>query len=468
MNKTFTAELKNKYERLDYKWFNPVFKNLFNRVESEESWKTIKLKEIADISGGKRLPKGTIITDNNNNKIPYVKGENINKLKVNIKSAQKIPEDIYKKIQDYQLKKGDIAITIVGTIGKVGILDKEIRPCNFNENIAKIRIKNDKVVNRYVLYFLDSKLGKMQTNRFSAGSLQEKLSLESCRNIKIILPEKNGEIDVDLQKEIVNKAQFFLKKARGKQNEYNKVLSAIDSKIEQFIQAPSLKSKSEKQSFVKKLPKEKVNRIDVLFNHPYRDYLLNFLKKFPHEKLGNLTEIKTKRDIPVKDFHKVVDLKNIDEKTGKIKSYVEKSTKGSSKYLFETNDLLVSRLQPDKGKIAIVNDKYGGCIGSTELLPLVLKSDKVTLDYLWVILRSKYVLDQWKYELTGSSRMRLSRKELRETIVPIIEKKEQMKMVTKINREISKAETNLKQAKDYRKQARKLFLETIPHPDFQN
>ena len=50
--------------------------------------------------------------------------------------AAKISKEIHKEIQNYQLKKDDIVITIVGTIGEVGILEKEVIP--------SIEFNNDK------------------------------------------------------------------------------------------------------------------------------------------------------------------------------------------------------------------------------------------------------------------------------------------------------------------------------------
>jgi hypothetical protein len=90
-----------------------------------------------------------------------------------------------------------------------------------------------------------------------------------------------------------------------------------------------------------------------------------------------------------------------------------------------------------------------GCVGSTELLPVTLKHNilNITIEYLWVILRSKITLDQWKYQVTGStpSRYRIGKREIDETIILLSEDKIQNEYSSKIIKLIKQnANTNIK------------------------
>lgn len=129
--------------------------------------------------------------------------------------------------------------------------------------------------------------------------------------------------------------------------------------------------------------------------------------------------------------------------------------------MFEEGDLLVSKLQPDKGKVVTVGKDYAGCVGSSELVPLVINSDEVTLDYLWAVLRSNYILRQWEYELSGSSRMRIGRSEIINTIVPVPDKDIQNKIVKEVKDKMSRAQKALEESKKLSELAKERFLKLL-------
>src|SRR3989344_6704517 len=161
----FGVELTDKDNRLDCAWFNPIIEDRIEQLRAKKnpSRKLVKLKVVAEVGGGKRLPEGTVLQESETSIIPYIRGTDVKNLRVNIDSAAKITKDIHKEIQDYQLKKDDLVVTIVGTIGEVGIVDKEVEVCDFTENIARVRVEDKNVLPRFLLHFLDSDFGKMQT-----------------------------------------------------------------------------------------------------------------------------------------------------------------------------------------------------------------------------------------------------------------------------------------------------------------
>src|SRR3990167_6912822 len=119
----FGLGLTDSDNRLDCAWFNPVAEDKIEqlRTKNNTARKLVKLRMLADVSGGKRLPKGAVIQESETSVIPYVRGMDVKNLKVNIDTAAKITKEIHQEIQNYQLKKDDLVITIVGTIGEVGI-----------------------------------------------------------------------------------------------------------------------------------------------------------------------------------------------------------------------------------------------------------------------------------------------------------------------------------------------------------
>src|SRR5690606_28759870 len=93
--------------------------------------------------------------------IPYVRVVDIGDFEVELGNVVRISSELHSLVERYQLRKGDIAIVIVGaTIGKVAIFRSSISPCNFNENLARITVKDGSVNPTYLLLYLQSRCGQ--------------------------------------------------------------------------------------------------------------------------------------------------------------------------------------------------------------------------------------------------------------------------------------------------------------------
>lgn len=456
---TFGVGLAEQDDRLDCAWFNPVLENKIEklRLAKNKNRKLAKLKVVADVNGGKRLPKGTVIQESETSVIPYIRATDVKNLKVNIDSAAKISKEIHKEIQNYQLKKDDIVITIVGTIGEVGILEKKVEVCDFTENIARIRTKDESVLPRFLLHYLDSEFGRLQTEKFLVGSLQYKLSLQSCRNIEIYLPLSSDDYNTDEQRKILDSVYSIFEEAEKHRKAGQRLIDEARLVVIEKIGLPLVEETEKSRIFEAVLEEDLFSRLDALFNNPLRKKLTAILKKYQHKPLGKLIKPQKENKIVPSDYYRLVELEQIDETTGRITESREVSELGSEKVLLKNNSILISKLQPEKGKIVIVPSEFDGCVGSSELLPFVLDSSEITLDYLWAVLRSKYVLKQWEYELTGSSRMRIGPNEIKNTIIPIPDLKLQKEIVDDIKDKIRKSENEMQKSKKLLEEARNLF-----------
>lgn len=460
---TFGVDLAEYDDRLDCAWFNPVFENKIEKLRfaKNKNRKLTKLKIVADVNGGKRLPKGTVIQESKISVIPYIRATDVKNLKVNVDSAAKIPKEIHQEIQNYQLKKDDIVITIVGTIGDVGILETDVEVCDFTENIARIRTKNENILPRFLLHYLNSELGKLQTERFSVGSLQYKLSLQSCRNIEVYLPLLNGDFNIGEQKKILDSVYSIFEEAEKHRETGKRLIGETRSVVVEKIGLPLVEETKKSKIFEAILEEDLFSRLDALFNNPLREKLIETLKKYPHKSLGKLIKPQKENKIVPSDYYKLVELEQIDENTGRITKFREVSELGSEKVLFKNGSVLISKLQPEKGKIAIVSSEFDGCVGSSELLPFVLDSSDITLDYLWAVLRSDYVLKQWEYELTGSSRMRIGQNEIKNTVIPIPDLELQKEIVDDIKSKIAESDKEVQESKRLSEKAGNLFDELL-------
>jgi len=154
----------------------------------KKGWTKVKLGEISDIKGGKRLPKGHELTKNKT-KHPYIRARDFCDGKVIFSDPVYINQETFEKIKKYTVVKNDICITIVGVnIGDVGIIPYWLNGANLTENAVKI-INLRGVIPTFLRYSLINPLIKTQMQNLAAGAAQSKLGIYKVKEIEIELPE---------------------------------------------------------------------------------------------------------------------------------------------------------------------------------------------------------------------------------------------------------------------------------------
>ena len=153
---------------------------------------TVNLGEIADVKGGKRLPKGVNLIDIPNTH-PYIRVRDLN----NVLFASITPDYVYvdeetqKSISRYIVSTGDVLISIVGTIGLTAIVDSTLDKANLTENCVKVtNLKH--ITPEYLLLYLRSQLGREAITKGTVGAVQQKLPIKNIQAIPIpLLSEKD-------------------------------------------------------------------------------------------------------------------------------------------------------------------------------------------------------------------------------------------------------------------------------------
>ena len=171
-------------------------------------WNEAKIGEIAEVKGGKRIPKGRKLIKEPNSH-PYIRIRNLGKTKYMQLNTdyEYVDEETQQMIARYIVNQGDILISVVGTIGLVGIVGNTLDKANQTENCDKI-INIKKVLSEYLYYYLVSSFGQDEIKKGTVGAVQPKLPLKNVKDIIVKYPP------IKEQKQIVE------------------ILSAIDEKIE--------------------------------------------------------------------------------------------------------------------------------------------------------------------------------------------------------------------------------------------
>ena len=164
--------------------------------------KTVSLGEIAAVKGGKRLPKGkNLITIPN--KHPYIRVRDLNgekTLELN-NNYEYVDDETQKTISRYTVQEGDIVISIVGTIGLVGIIGKSLNGANLTENCVKLTSLQG-VDKDFLYYFLKSSVGQQEIKKGTVGAVQAKLPIKNIQAIQLELP------DIEMQLMIIWSSRY--------------------------------------------------------------------------------------------------------------------------------------------------------------------------------------------------------------------------------------------------------------------
>jgi type I restriction enzyme S subunit len=150
-----------------------------------ESWEVKSIEEIAEVKGGKRLPKGSLLSEEKTF-YPYIRVTNMFMGGIDLSEIQYVPEDIQPKIKNYTISKNDLFISVAGTLGIVGEVPEKLDNANLTENADKIT--NIKINKKYLLYVLMSNLIQNEISKQTTSNAQPKLALTRIKTFKIPIP----------------------------------------------------------------------------------------------------------------------------------------------------------------------------------------------------------------------------------------------------------------------------------------
>lgn len=146
------------------------------------------LGELCEVKGGKRLPKGEQLTKIKTNH-PYIRTRDLHNNQVSLSDLEYVPDAVFPKISRYIVNEGDIILSIVGTIGLIASIPKELDKASLTENCVKlVSIDNEVLDKNFLYYYLISKLGQDEIYVRNVGSTQPKLPIYNIKDIPVPLP----------------------------------------------------------------------------------------------------------------------------------------------------------------------------------------------------------------------------------------------------------------------------------------
>lgn len=222
-----------KFSQVQGKRFDPFYhQKEFEELEKSlrnGKYDLIKLGKIISFIGSGSTPKagGEDYSDAQNG-VPFIRVTNLKNNTIDFEDALFIKREIHEKmLKRTQLKEGDVLLSMAGTIG-LSVVVPKISEANINQAIAKLETK-DNVNNFYLSEFLNSILGKKQTEHLSRPAVQTNINLDEIQQVLIPLPP------LSLQMEIAEHIQVVRAEAKKLENEAKDEIAKAKKEVERLI-----------------------------------------------------------------------------------------------------------------------------------------------------------------------------------------------------------------------------------------
>lgn len=184
-----------------------VTKGLIKNIPMKESeiqwigkipnhWEVKQIKYFSNLITKGATPEDISVLPDEDYPIRFLKAENIQKGTLHREPEFYITNSDNTVLQRAALKENDILFVIAGaTIGKVALMRSDLLPCNLNQAVCLIRLK-DGCFEPYFAYSLQSNIVSVVINLLMVQAAQPNLSMGNISNIKLPVPPYDEQVDI--------------------------------------------------------------------------------------------------------------------------------------------------------------------------------------------------------------------------------------------------------------------------------
>lgn len=406
-----------------------------SRIEAEYFSKE-NLKLLANLSNYGCIPIFNVansVTDGIHTSIDYDENSSINLIsagspKENVFDLSRsvfISEKAHKENPRTALRKNDVVISTVGTIGNCAVVDESILPANSDRHVGIVRLNVEKYSPYVLSTFLLSKYGRMQTLRESTGNVQLSLFLYKIRELLIPIFSDTFQ----------SKIESLVKSAHAKLEESKSLYSQAEDLLLGELGLKDWQPKNTLHTTKKFSDFAQSGRLDAEYYQPKYDDLFEKLSCLNCKRLGKIVSIKKSFD-PGSDAYQETGIPFI-RVSDISKDGIEKTELHLSPIDFD-----IPELKPKKDTILFSKD---GSIGiaykvqsdlnvftSGALLHLVTTDSSILPDYLTLVLNSVVVKLQAERDSNGAIIQHWKPSDIENVIIPILPEQIQTKIASLI------------------------------------
>lgn len=166
--------------------------------EVPEHWDISAIKYLCyvnDGNHGEEYPKESDYTSQDDG-IPFIRGGNILNFAITDKDMLYITQAKNKAMRKGRLQSGDILFVNRGDIGKLALITKKHEGSNLNSQIAYLRCLDEKIHNKYLLYFLSSDYIKNILLSMKMGSVLTQFPIGNLLEIIVPLASNDEQLKI--------------------------------------------------------------------------------------------------------------------------------------------------------------------------------------------------------------------------------------------------------------------------------
>ncbi len=414
------SQLEGAY-RLDAEYYQPEYLKLINEIKSF-SGGTQTLKESAVVVSG---PFGSSLKSSAyvSSGIPFLRISDLQNFFLDKTELIYISKKDNDRLKQSQLSPFDLIMSKVGnTIGIVSAVPEEFEVCNISENNIGIKFKNSKVMPEqkiFLLTFLNSRFGFAQIMRRISGNAQPKLNVQDVYDLIYPIPSEAFVKDIN---NVVIGAKNTLDQA-------NALYSQAENLLLEELGLKNFESENELWSVVNLSEAKKANRIDAEFFQPKYQKLIKLLGENV-KPLGKIAKRTARRAGLAPDVqYEYIEISDVNVGNGAISSnlILGKELPANAKIKIVGGELLISKVRPTRGAIAIVPDSWSKNFVASGAFS-VFEVPSPTREYLQVVLRSVIGKLQMEKPTTGTSYPTITDQDVENIVIPILPKPTQQKI----------------------------------------
>ena len=437
-------------KRIDAEYYQPDYLKAISKILSVPTNTINQLSESVLSFGAYSLCNYIVWKESG---IPYIKAENIQEGYIDFSETMFIDDNVHNILKKSQIKENQVLFSMSGTIGNAAVAYNIPNKLNSNQDIAKITLKK-RYSPSYVTSFLNSKYGKLQTQRELVGSVQQHIFLWQIKNLKIPI----------ISEEIEREIEIIYKEGLNEFEKSNSLYFQAENLLSEELKLKDFKPKH-KLSYTANLSQAfGVNRIDAEYFQPAYHNLIEYL--------NNNFELKPLQNFLL-DFQKGIEVgsKNYQEE-GKqfirvsnlsINGFVERDQKYISEELYQQlkdvyepkiGDFLLTK-DATPGIAYIVKEPMEGIIASG-ILKLSIDESKIDKEYLAFCIGSIIGKLQIERDSGGSVIIHWRPEQIKKLLIPILPKETQQKIASlvqqshkarkKVNELLDKAKRKVEEA----------------------
>jgi len=341
--------------------------------------------------------------------MPFLRVLDIN-TKIDYDNCITIPHSIFKKYKTLKKGKlGDIVITKGGSIGRIGLLEKESALCR-----DVIFINSSKLPQRdyvFLFYYCITDIYQNLLVRSSSMTAQPHLTLTLVKDIPIFRPRDDFK-ELILKIHLLSEKKYNLSRVLFKKSQ-KYLVSELG--IQDWEPRHTL-------TFVKNyFDAKEADRIDAEYFQPKYDEIYNIIRQYNHgfDSLENLVEIRDDNYQPEENkIYNYIELADIGN-NGEIINHTQAvglDLPSRARRMVKNKDLIVSSIEGSLDKIAIIPQDHDSSLCSTGFF--VMHSDKIEIEVLFIFLKTVAGLLQLKRGCSGTILTAISKNELNKIVVP--------------------------------------------------